>query len=165
MLALDELTPTARRFAKALIRYFPEFAENLQLLPGGQFSASIPAPPASKARALRCLSTGDGDLWIQLALPNAFYHVENVPEMRRVLHAVLSDGLAFLLIFRNRKWTETTLVEVSSPVRVRAGDVARVVSWSGTRDFVASHQGARSSATKAASSPRNVRRQRQPTEP
>jgi hypothetical protein len=138
----DQLNQTARRFASALLRDFPQFAADLSILPDGHFSASIQAPPRSKARAIRCFSMGEGDVWIQLAVRNAFYSVDSVPEMRRVLRGVLADALGFVLISRSRKWTGTTLAKLDAPPALRMlrpGDVARVISWSGTRDHIVRH--------------------------
>jgi hypothetical protein len=137
MVAFGEFNPRVRRFATALLRDFPEFRGNLQVLPGGHFSSSIPAPRLSKARGLRCMSVGDGDVWIQLALRNAFYLVANVPEMRRVLRLFLSDSVGFVLTSRSREWTGTTLVHIDTPSALpalRVGESARVISWSGARD-------------------------------
>ena len=147
MVALAQLNRTARRFAAALVRDFPQFAPHLSTLPDGHFSAEISAPPRSKARAIRCLSTRDGDLWIQLALRNAFYSVDSVPEMRSVLRAFFTDAVGFVLISRNRRWTGTTLVKLDvspSLPMLRVGERARVISWSGTHDHIV-----RSSTTKA----------------
>jgi hypothetical protein len=154
MTALDEFNPRVRRFATALLRYFPEFGENLQVLPGGHFSSSIPAPPRSKARGLRCTSVDGGDVWIQLGLRNAFYLVDNVPEMRRVLRTLLSDSVGFVLISRNRKWTGTTLVHLDTSdalPAVRVGDIARVISWSGARDRLVRRNTSSSTSNRRAS--------------
>lgn len=136
MLPFNEMNMRARRFAKALVRSFPDFAEALRLLPGGHFVTQIPAPQSSKAGGLACCSVGDGDVWIQLAIPNAFYSVDDVLEMRRVVRALLTDNVVFVLISKNGKWHGTTLIEVGARPRLRAGEIARLVSWSGSHDLV-----------------------------
>jgi hypothetical protein len=153
VVTLDELNPKARRFAAALLRDFPKFRENLQLLPGGHFSASVSAPARSKARGLRCISVDGGDVWIQLGLRNAFYPVGSVPEMRRVLRILLSDTVGFAFVSRNRTWVETTLVHLEprvAPPKLRVGDTARIISWSGTRDHLFRRSAARSESSKRA---------------
>jgi hypothetical protein len=165
MITFDEFNPRARRFAAALLRHFPQFSGNLRVLPGGHFSSSIPAPPRSKARGLRCMSADGGDVWIQLSLRNAFYLVDNVPEMRRVLKMLLSDSVGFVLISRNRKWAETTLVHLDTSAALpalRVGDFARVISWSGARDRLVRRSASSSKSNTRASRPdRRARPRRQ----
>jgi hypothetical protein len=59
-----EMTPTSRRFAKALVSKFPRFANRLRILPSGDFEAAILAPRNSKAGTIVCQSHG-ADVWVR----------------------------------------------------------------------------------------------------
>lgn len=130
-----ELNPTARRFARALVRSFPKFARSLRALPGGHFEAHVLAPERSRAGALVCLSSGTGDVWVRFAPRNAFYPVsDDARELVRIVRGLLTDELQFVLLSRRRRWSGTTLVRRGTRPVVPPGESARVLSWSGRLD-------------------------------
>lgn len=163
MSLFDEMNRRARRFAKALLRAFPDFGDDLRVMEGGHFMAQLPAPVGSRTGGLACSSVADGDVWIQLAVPNAFYLVETEVEMRRVLRCFLADEILFVLISKNRRWHGTTLTRVGSRPRLKAGETMRLLSWSGKYDLVARFAQARTAKLRLkprASSPNASRRSR-----
>ena len=52
----------------------------------------------------------------------------------RVIAALLSDQLLFVVVTKDRKWRETTLVRRGTERDVGAGETARLVSWTGRYD-------------------------------
>lgn len=131
---LARLNPTARRFARALVRAFPKFGRTLRVLADGHFEAHVPAPKGSSAGALVCLTAGDGDIWVRFALPRAFYGVDDEKELVRVVGALLRDEARFVLLSKDRSWSGTTLVGRDKQPSTEPGESARIVSWSGKFD-------------------------------
>jgi hypothetical protein len=127
------MTPTSRRFAKALVRKFPRFAKQLRVLPSGDFEAAIVAPRNSKAGALVCQSHSE-DVWIRIGVPRAVYLVASPRELISIIEAVLSDEAQFVLLSKKRTWSGTTLVRRGSRPAQQSGESARIVSWSGRFD-------------------------------
>jgi hypothetical protein len=125
--------PTARRFARALVRAFPKFGRTLHTLAEGHFEAHVPAPKGSSAGALECLSAGDGDIWVRFALPRAFYAVDDEKELVHVVGALLRDEARFVLS-KNRSWSGNTLVGRDAQPSTERRESARIVSWSGKFD-------------------------------
>lgn len=127
------MSPTARRFAKALVGKFPQFRRQFCVLPNGDFEAYIMAPRISKAGALVCLSHGS-DVCVRFALPRTVYAINSTKELVSIVEQLLSNELVFVVLSKQRTWSGTTLVRRNdSPVR-RVGESARLISWSGKFD-------------------------------
>lgn len=129
----QKLSPTARRFSKALLDRFPQFRRTLRVLPGGDFEAAIAAPRSSKAGALVCASRGS-DVWVRFAPPRAFYSIDTPSELVTIVEALLNDDVLFVLLSKQRKWSGTTLVARTGRPVQDVGESARIISWSGKRD-------------------------------
>jgi hypothetical protein len=96
------LTPTARRFSKALLRNYPRFVSRFRVLRNGDFDASIPAPPISRAGALVCQTRGS-DVWIRFAPPRAFYSIDSPRGLVSIVGALLNDEVSFVLLSKRRQ--------------------------------------------------------------
>lgn len=127
------MSPTARRFSKALVGKFPQFRRHLCVLPNGDFEAYITAPRTSKAGALVCLSHGS-DVCVRFALPRAVYAVDSAKELVTIVEQLLRNELVFVLLSTQRKWSGTTLSKRSDRPVQGAGESARLISWSGKFD-------------------------------
>jgi len=127
------MSPTARRFVKALVDKFPQFQRHLCVLPNGDFEAYITAPRTSKAGALVCLSHGS-DVCVRFALPRAVYAVDSAKELVTIVEQLLRNELVFVVLSTQRKWSGTTLSKRSDRPVQGAGVSARLISWSGKFD-------------------------------
>ena len=127
------MSPTARRFSKALVGKFPQFRRHLCVLPNGDFEAYITAPRTSKAGALVCLSHGS-DVCVRFALPRAVYAVDSAKELVTIVEQLLRNELVFVVLSTQRKWSGTTLSKRSDRPVQGAGESARLISWSGKFD-------------------------------
>jgi hypothetical protein len=54
------MTPTARRYTKALVGRFPRFGRGLRVLPNGDFEAFVRAPQRLQRRGARLHEPWDG---------------------------------------------------------------------------------------------------------
>jgi len=131
---LSKLDPKARRFASALVRAYPRFSRNLRSRDEGGFETYVAAPRGSSARALVCMSTPEGDVWVRFGLRNAFYCVDREEEMVEVAGNLLDGTVNFVVLSKARKWSGTTLVKRNNRPRIEADEAARIVSWSGKAD-------------------------------
>lgn len=129
----SSMSPTARRFVKALVTKFPQFGRHLCVLPNGEFEAFSRAPRASKAGALVCLSHGS-DIWVRFAPPRAFYAIDSTKELVTIVKRLMSDEIVFVLLSKQRKWSGTTLLSRSGRPAQDVGESARLISWSGKFD-------------------------------
>jgi len=79
--------------------------------------------------------TDKGNIWVRISPPYAFYGVDDMAELVRIINDVLSDKACFVIVTYLRKWSETTLVRPNATPRLdsRAGTV-QVISWSGKHD-------------------------------
>lgn len=127
------MSPTARRFAKALVSKFPQFRRQLCVLPNGDFEAHVAAPRTSKAGALVCLSRGS-DVWVRFAPARAVYAFDSTKELVTIVEQLLSNEIVFVLLAKQRKWSGTTLSRRSDRPVQGVGESARLISWSGKFD-------------------------------
>jgi hypothetical protein len=127
------MTPTARRFTKALLARFPRFEHGLRVLPTGDFEAFVRAPRTSNAGVLVCMSRGT-DVWVRLNPPNTFSSIDTPRELLTIVEGLLADDLLFVVLFTTRKWSGTTLVRRGERPAQGAGESARLLSWSGKHD-------------------------------
>ena len=127
------MSPTARRFVKALVGKFPQFQRHLCVLPNGDFEAYIVAPRTSKAGALVCLSHGS-DVWVRYAPPRAVYAIDSTKELVTIVEQLMSNEIVFVLLSKQRKWSGTTLSRRSDRPVQGVGESVRIISWSGKLD-------------------------------
>jgi hypothetical protein len=129
------LHPIARRFSAVLLRRWPAFRDTFRVRPGGHFEAVLKAPAASRAVALVCSTSGDGDAWVRLGPPNAFYAVDTPSELIEVVGALLAGAVSFAVSERRGRWTGTTLVRTGALPQIEPGERCRLYSWSGDHDL------------------------------
>lgn len=127
------MSPTARRFVKALVGKFPQFQRHLCVLSNGDFETYITASRTSKAGALVCLSRGS-DVWVRFAPPRAVYAVDSTKELVAIVEQLLNNELVFVLLSKQRKWSGTTLSRRGDRPVQGADESARLISWSGKFD-------------------------------
>lgn len=103
--------------------------------------AAVLAPAGSRAVALVCTTSGDGDIWLRFGVPHAFYSVDGVGELKKVVKAILSEKALFAVSERNGAWTGTTLMPPSTLPEIEPGETCRLYSWSGSSDLDISRPG------------------------
>jgi hypothetical protein len=131
----DSLNPVARRAAERRLQVHPEFRDLLQILEGGNFEASVPAPQRSQAGALVVSTAAAADIWVRVAPAQMCYGVDDEEEMLTVVNQLLRDEVLFVrTVDAKGTWTGTTLVRRVEDVTLETGETATVVSWSGRRD-------------------------------
>ena len=99
----------------------------------GEFEASLRAPRGSKAGHLVVI-TYRGDLWVRLSPPNMCYSVDSRGELASIVRQILTERALFVASYRDDAWTGTTLVRRGAVPKLRRGEVAHVVSWTGRYD-------------------------------
>jgi hypothetical protein len=100
---------------------------------GGEFEAFLRAPRGSQAGAL-VIFTFQGDLWVRFSPPQMCYAVDSRAEMASIVRQLVSDKALFVTTHRANEWTGTMLLRRGSSPKLRRGETARVVSWSGRFD-------------------------------
>jgi hypothetical protein len=128
------LNSHARRAAQALSDAFPRERFAITVLEAGHLEASLEAPSGARSGALVVLTAGEGDVWIRLAPPNAFYSVDDDQELVRVVRAILNDDALFALIYEGDEWAGTTLISPGQRPPLEPNQRAVVLSWSGKQD-------------------------------
>ncbi len=113
------LNKLVRKVAETLSERYPKFRHSKIVPETGKFEASVPAPRNSRA-GHPMVSIHKGNIWIRLAIPHAFYLVDDTSEMVRIIDAFLSDDVFFAIVTFRRKWVETTLVRRNAAVDVEA---------------------------------------------
>jgi len=103
--------------------------------PDGEFEVSVRPPRGSEAGRL-VIFTSRGDLWVRFAPPNMCYAVESRRELVSIVRQLVSERALFVVTYRRRKWTETTIVPRTSSLDLAHGETAHVVSWSGRFDRI-----------------------------
>jgi hypothetical protein len=150
------LSRVAKRFSERLLGECPRFKRGLEVLDGGDFEASLAAPRGSRAGFLICRTFGD-DGWIRFAPAQACYPVESEGEMIAIVKALLEEKALMVVIRRGAKWAGTTLILPGTPPRLKRGESATVLSWTGRLDA-----DVRASAKPKAPKKRPIRRGKAP---
>ena len=124
-------------------RAWPSWGAFVEKRQDGEFAVAFPAPKGSEAGHLH-IFTWRGDLWVRYDPPSMCYAIDTQPELSSIVKQLLGDKALFVSTFRGRKWVGTTLVRRGTRPKVRPGEVAHVVSWSGKYDDTISAATARS---------------------
>ncbi len=96
--------------------------------------ARIWARPPSKALFLG-VQTNGRDIWIRLGFAKAIYGVDNVKELMEILNVLFTDRVCFVVVTKDRKWVESTLVAIhTKPSLESKTGTVRLISWSGKHD-------------------------------
>jgi hypothetical protein len=136
MPSLKDIKPSVRRFASELATRWPKLGRSLRVKQDGHFEAVLAAPKESQARVLVCLSSGKGDVWLGLGVPQAFYPVETTSELLKVVELLLTDAVVFAVTHRGTSWTGTTLLAAGRLPELEPGETCHLYSWSGRKDLV-----------------------------
>ena len=102
--------------------------------PDGEFEAFLRAPKGSRAGYL-VIYTWRGDLWVRFNPPNMSYPVESRREMSSIVRQLLGDRALFVVTYSGDAWRGTTLIRRNVVPKLRRGEAAHVVSWSGRFDM------------------------------
>jgi hypothetical protein len=130
----SELNPFARQIAKKLFKAHPQFRAGLNIRKNGELEVSLPAPQGSHAGHLVVLTT-EGNIWVRLAPPHAFYAIDDTAELIDVIDGVLTDSILFVIVTARKRWLETTLVRREDSIAVDSpAGLVKVISWSGKHD-------------------------------
>jgi hypothetical protein len=131
---MTELNGFAAETLASLLRKHPDWETHASVR-SGELSVSVPAPQGSQAGHL-VVQTNRGDLWVRFAPPYTGSLVDGHREMKRVIDALLADEIVFVTIAQGKKWVETTLADPGKKIKLKTGQTARVISWSGVHDKV-----------------------------
>jgi hypothetical protein len=130
----SELNPFARQIAKKLFKAYPQFCTGVNARKDGELEVSLPAPKGSHAGHLVVI-TAEGNIWVRLAPPHAFYAVDDTAELIEIIGGILTDSILFVIVTARKKWLETTLVRREDAVTVDSpAGLVKVISWSGKHD-------------------------------
>jgi hypothetical protein len=102
--------------------------------PDAEFEAVLRAPKGSRAGYL-AIHTWHGDLWVRFNPPRMSYPVESRREMALIVRQLLGDRALFVVTYFGDAWRGTTLIRRNVVPKLRRGEVAHVVSWSGHFDM------------------------------
>jgi hypothetical protein len=101
----------------------------------GELEAFVTAPRGSTAGHLTVL-TDKGNLWLRFDPPRMFYGLDGRTEMLSIVRGLLSERTLFVTVYRGNEWRGTTLARRGAQPRLRRGETAYIVSWSGRYDRV-----------------------------
>jgi hypothetical protein len=128
------MNPFARSIWARLVSEYPEWREQTEVLDNGDFECWVSAPPGSKALHLIVFTSQGKDLWVRYALPQMCYSLDDEDEMLSIIGQLLRDEALFVVTKNSGEWTGTTLICPEEEPEVDAGEIAKVVSWSGKLD-------------------------------
>jgi hypothetical protein len=55
-------------------------------------------------------------------------------ELVQIVRQLLGERAVFLVTYRGKEWADTTLIRRNAKPKLRGGESARIVSWSGRFD-------------------------------
>jgi hypothetical protein len=131
---MESLKMAARRVGEALLAEHPDWEKYFEASDGGNLGVAVPAPNGSNAGYLITFTTKENDIWIRFAPPRMCYPVESEDELIGVVRRLLADQLVFVVIMSGDEWVETTLAPPGEEKKLKHGQVARIVSWTGIHD-------------------------------
>src|SRR5262249_53100746 len=67
--------------------------------------------------------------------PRMSYAVDSRREMASIVRQLLGDRALFVVTYHSEAWRGTTLIRRNGAPKLRRGEVAHVVSWSGRFDM------------------------------
>lgn len=125
----------ATRAGEALLVEHPDWGKYFEAVEGGDLEVAVPAPNGSNAGHLIIFTTKENDIWIRFAPPRMCYAVESEGEMLDIVRRLLADQLVFVVIMSGDEWVETTLAPPGDAKKLKHGQAARIVSWTGIHDI------------------------------
>jgi hypothetical protein len=133
------LNALGQRVLEALLEEHPEWDAHAEAVDDGDLRLVVPAPRGSRAKHLVVLTDHGKHVWIRYAPPRTCHLVTSEQEMNRIIHALLTDAVSFLVISRGDEWIETSLLPPDQEPTLLEGQVADVVSWSGHNDRIVTY--------------------------
>jgi hypothetical protein len=130
------LNTLGKRVLDSLIAKYPEWSDYVDVIANGDLELAMPAPVSSRAGHLIIFTSRGEDIWVRYAPGRMCYSIDSDKELHNVIEQLLSDRALFVVITRGEDWVETTLIRPGDKVKVRKGQVAQVVSWSGRLDQI-----------------------------
>jgi hypothetical protein len=146
----SKLNPAARRFARALVKRFPRFRQNLSVEEDGDFETFLWSPPGSNAGALVCQSFR-GDVWVRFAPGQTGCCCESVPDLLNTVRGLLTGKL---VIARSRKEPRSDISafhRLWNPL-LKRGETVAIYSGSSRSGRKGSHSPRLSAVTSVAAS-------------
>ncbi len=132
----ERLSPFAAGVWARLVNACPEWLGCLATIGDGDLEVAIPAPAGSQAGHLVVATCRGEDLWVRYSPPHMCYPLDDEDELLSIVRQLLHDEALFLVKRKGDAWSGTTLIKPDAEPDVEPGEVAYVVSWSGTRDRV-----------------------------
>jgi hypothetical protein len=132
---METLNSTAQQAWTHIVGKYPSWADYFGICGANDLEVAVPAPAGSNAGHLVIFTNGD-DLWLRYAAPYACYPLDDDGEMLRTIDQLLNDEALVVVTTRDEQWEDTTLIRRGNDPSPEAGQVARVVSWSGRYDKV-----------------------------
>ena len=133
------LNPFGIQVRDSLLRRHEGWGKYVSALQSGDLEVAVPAPPGSRAGHLVIFTAQGEDLWIRYSPARACYSVETDKEMHAVVDALLTDNAFFVVVTDGDTWIETSLLRPGEDPVLAEGQVANVVSWSGSHDKVVTY--------------------------
>lgn len=130
---MESLKPFAKQVAGALLAKYPEWKKYLGASDHGDLEVAIPAPEGSNAGHLVVFTKG-ADMWIRFAPPQMCYSVESSDEMFSMISGLPADQIVFIVTMHEDNWVETTLAQAHEEPKLKQGQAAQIVSWTGIYD-------------------------------
>ena len=131
--SMGSLKPFAKQVGAALLAEYSDWERYFGATDGGDLEVAIPAPEGSSADHLVVFTNG-ADIWIRFAPPRICYAVESEGEMLSIISRLLADEVVFIVTMHEDDWVETTLARAGEEPRLRQGQTAQIVSWTGIHD-------------------------------
>ena len=130
----ERLNATARKALQSVLKDHPDW-RTYASEQSGELELAVPAPGTSQAGHL-IVQSHQGDLWIRFAPPYTGYSPDDCRDLRRLVKAILADEVVFVTVMKGKQWVQTTLSLPKPKLRLRTGQTARILSWSGAEDQV-----------------------------
>lgn len=130
----SDLNPLAERAWKTLLAKYPEWREHFGTCGSDDLEVAVPAPVGSNAGHLVIFTARGEDLWLRFSPPHMCYGVDDEGEMLDVIEQLMSEKALFVVITQGDSWAGTTLIRRGDDLELEKGQVARIVSWTGSHD-------------------------------
>lgn len=130
---MTQLNKRAEAAWAALVVAYPDWAQHFGARDGGDLEVAVPAPDGSRAGHLVVFSDNH-QLWVRFSPPAMCYSVDTAEEMLAIVDHLLCERAAFVTTWRGADWTGTTVVRTGTDPVVSPGEVAVVISWTGSQD-------------------------------
>ena len=128
------LNPLAERTWQALLSKYPEWQQHFGTCGSDDLEVAVPVPLGSNAGHLVIFTASGEDVWLRFSPPHMCYGVDDESEMLGVIEQLLSEKILFVVIKQGENWAGTTLIRRGDSLELEKGQLAHIVSWSGSHD-------------------------------